>query len=110
MSSPYSGVNQISATISGGGTKFLRKRFACDLAFAAVASAAHEIMPKVRAGELLPVDSLEALNAAIQNSEARYGTCLKSDVIPEQLLASAHGSKLYGNLLKKVETLCGRLS
>lgn len=75
----------------------------------AVMNLAKELLPKVQAQEPLPLELLQQLNAAVQRFESRYSGALgKSDLLPEQLLTAAPGSKLYPGLLKKVEAICHR--
>lgn len=72
----------------------------------AVMNLAKELLPKVQAQEPLPLELLQQLNAAVQRFESRYSGALgKSDLLPEQLLTAAPGSKLYPGLLKKVEAI-----
>lgn len=75
--------------------------------FDAISAAAVVLRPLAEARDVLPVDSVRALNEAIVASERRNGAS-KSDAIPEKLLSAAHGSKLYENLVQKVATVCRR--
>lgn len=67
------------------------------------------LLPRVSAGDPLPLDALNALNTGIRECESKLGDPQsQSDVIPTQLLACNAGGKLYVNLGKKVVALCDR--
>lgn len=77
--------------------------------FAQVSAIANQLLPQVRAVPAMPLsqDLLSQLNTAVQACELRYGM-RKTDTIPINLLNAQPDGKLWPNLVKKVEGLCGR--
>lgn len=77
--------------------------------FQVVRTLAQQLLPSAQHGLPLCTIQLGSLNNAIQAVENRYGLS-KSDTIPTNLLSAAAepGSKLYPNLVRKVEAICSR--
>eukprot|EP00928_Gymnodinium_smaydae_P017647 TRINITY_DN16750_c0_g1_i3.p2 TRINITY_DN16750_c0_g1~~TRINITY_DN16750_c0_g1_i3.p2 ORF type:complete len:500 (-),score=122.93 TRINITY_DN16750_c0_g1_i3:124-1623(-) len=81
-----------------------------EAAFATMRRAAEQLEPrlKLEPPEPLPAEALGALNEAVLGIEGRYGVSAKADAIPAQLLSAQPGTRLYPNLVKKVDALCAR--